>query len=122
MAEMQRGDHGLAETLLREGFRLVRELGDKVVITEALEYLAGLPRARGRAERAACFYGAAEVLRESLKAPLLPSERSFYERHLAVAHGQLDHGAWEEAWREGRYMTLEQAVSYALDEGTEGNR
>jgi tetratricopeptide (TPR) repeat protein len=119
VAEMQRGDHGRAETLLREGLWLARELGDKAIITEALEHLAGVSGARGRAEEAARLYGAAEILRESLKAPLPPSERSFYERHLAVAHGQLDQSAWEEAWREGRYMTLEQAVSYALDEETE---
>ena len=95
-----------------------RELRAKEFITEALEHLAGISGARGHTERAARLYGAAEVLRESLKAPLPPPERSFFERHLAVAYGQLDQGAWEEALAEGRSMTLEQAVAYALGEET----
>jgi hypothetical protein len=29
-------------------------------------------------------------------------------------------GAWEEAWRKGRAMTLDEAVSYALEEEVAG--
>ena len=115
-AEMQRGDHERAETLLREGLGLARDVGDKISLAEGLEYLAGTSGARGRGERAARLYGAAEVLRESLAAPLLPAERPFYERHLVASRSQLDETAWEAAWSEGRAMTMEDAVGYALEE------
>ncbi len=120
MAEMQRGDHGRAETLLREGLGLARELGNKILIVEALEHLAGVSGARGRVERAARLYGAAEVLRESLEAPLPPSERPFYERHLAVARSVSDEAVWDDARKQGRGMTLGDAVHFALHEVTEG--
>jgi DNA-binding NarL/FixJ family response regulator len=39
-----------------------------------------------------------------------------YERRLTVARSQQDEAAWAAAWAEGRTMTLEQAIEYALSE------
>jgi hypothetical protein len=33
-----------------------------------------------------------------------------------TARGQVDEAIWEAAWAEGRAMTLEQAIAYALEE------
>jgi len=37
-----------------------------------------------------------------------------YQRNLALARQQLDEAAFNAAWNEGRAITLEQAVEYAL--------
>jgi DNA-binding NarL/FixJ family response regulator len=37
-----------------------------------------------------------------------------YEGHLTAARSQLDEAAWEAAWAEGRAMSPEQAVEYAI--------
>jgi hypothetical protein len=31
----------------------------------------------------------------------------------------MDEQAWEEAWRKGRVMTLEEAVAYAMEEASD---
>ena len=47
---------------------------------------------------------------------LLHAARLEYDRALAAARAQLDEAAWNAAWAEGRAMTLEQAVTYALED------
>jgi hypothetical protein len=38
------------------------------------------------------------------------------EPYLASGRSQIHEAVWEEAWEVGRTMTLEEAVSYALEE------
>ena len=35
---------------------------------------------------------------------------------MAAARAKIDEAAWNAAWAEGRAMTLEQAIAYALEE------
>ena len=42
--------------------------------------------------------------------------RSDYERDVGVVRDQLDDATWQPAWAEGRVMTLEEAIAYALNE------
>ncbi|HSH77162.1 MAG TPA: hypothetical protein VLA19_01370 [Herpetosiphonaceae bacterium] len=68
----------------------------------------------------ALFFGAAEALLEPSGELLPPAERSKHERHVAIARAQMDEAAWQAAWAEGRAMTLEQAVAYALEDTVGG--
>ena len=43
-------------------------------------------------------------------------DRSLYERTLSATRSQLGDAAFEEAHAEGRAMTFEQAVAYALED------
>jgi hypothetical protein len=61
--------------------------------------------------RAARLHGAAETLRETIGVPLTTMERALYDPAAVRASPEL-----ASAWAEGRAMTLEQAVAYALDE------
>jgi DNA-binding NarL/FixJ family response regulator len=45
-------------------------------------------------------------------------DRSLHRTHLAAARHRLDEEAFEAAWAEGRAMTPEQAIEYALDRPT----
>ncbi len=67
------------------------------------------------AQRAVRLFGAAAALRDTSGETIPPNERRVHERHLAFAQLHLDEAAWQTAWAEGRAMTLEQAVAYALD-------
>ena len=66
-------------------------------------------------QRAARLLGAAEAARDRIRAPLL-GDKVFYDRHLERARDELDQATFDATWGEGRAMTLEQAVEYALVE------
>jgi non-specific serine/threonine protein kinase len=81
--------------------------------------MAGVAALQGEPARASRLWGASEVLREVLGLPLtsLVRDRYDYEGYLAAARAELDEAAFEAAWSEGRAMSPEQAIEYAL--GTE---
>jgi hypothetical protein len=45
----------------------------------------------------------------------VPFERE-RQNSLRAARAELSEGAWEEAWAQGRAMTMDDAVSYALQD------
>jgi predicted ATPase/class 3 adenylate cyclase len=114
------GDHTEAAVLFKEGLVFFQEVGDQVNIAEVLEGFAGVAGAQGEGQKAARLYAAAETLRKTIGAPLLPGDRPRYERQLATARFLVNEEVWEAAWEEGRAMTLEEAVSYALEEEAGG--
>jgi len=111
-----RGDSERARALYAESIRAQREIGAKVTAPENLLGLACVAAARGETERAARLFGASEALPEAMGAPLEPGEIALQEPYLSAARSQLDERSWQEAWAEGRAMTLEDAISYALEE------
>ena len=110
------GDYAAARTLHEESLAIKQELGDKQGIAQSLEAFAGLARAEAQPERAARAWAAAEALREEIGSPLTPNDREEYDRNVAAAREALDAEAFAAAWAEGRAMTLEQAIAYALKE------
>jgi hypothetical protein len=78
-----------------------------------LGYLASA-RNPGRAAR---LFGAAERLREQLGIGLYPYEHDEYEKYVKLSRSQLDEASWNTAWNEGRAMTMEQSIEYALQPG-----
>jgi DNA-binding NarL/FixJ family response regulator len=41
-------------------------------------------------------------------------DRSLYQSQVSAARAELDEAAWQAAWAQGRAMTTEQAIEYAL--------
>jgi predicted ATPase/class 3 adenylate cyclase/Tfp pilus assembly protein PilF len=112
------GDAERAASLYRKGLSLYQQVGDKPGVAECLKELAKVMRMLGQPGRAARLFGAAEALREAIKGFLLPDERASYGRSIAEVCAQLGEVAFATAWAEGRAMTLEQAVLFALDRPT----
>jgi tetratricopeptide (TPR) repeat protein len=110
------GEYGAARALLEESLAIYRELGIKQGIAPNLEGLAALAVAQGQSERAARLYGAAEGLREAIGAPLPPAKRAEHDRSVAAVRTALGEQEFAAAWAEGRTMSIEQAVTYALEE------
>jgi predicted ATPase len=119
-ATLHYGDHEQAAALLLEGLELGRELGDKMTQAECLEGLACVAATRGEAPQTAQLFGVAEVSREAMGVPLPPEEHALREPYMVDARSRLDGSAWENAWEQGRSMSLDEAVSYALEEGEAG--
>ena len=79
--------------------------------------LVGTAGVRGEAKRSVCLFVAAEGLLEAVEAPVydyFEPNRSLYERTKARVRSRLGESAFEEAWKQGKVMTFEQAVKYAL--------
>jgi predicted ATPase/DNA-binding XRE family transcriptional regulator len=115
MLALDEGDDARAKDHLVEGLAVLQEMGERSAIANTLEVFAGLAVRQGHLVRAARIFGAAEVFRETLNAPMLLFQRHFNERGVAALRAQLDESAFTSAWAEGRAMTLEQAVAYALE-------
>jgi predicted ATPase/two-component SAPR family response regulator len=111
----QQGDHDRAEALIKESLALLRELGDKLYTSRGLECLAAVVSVRGDYGRAARLFGAGEALREAMGASVL-FYLVDYDRGVAAARDALGEEAFAATWAEGRAMSAERAIEYALDE------
>jgi tetratricopeptide (TPR) repeat protein len=105
-----------ARTFLKESLNLAEELGDKALTVQNLLELAGIAGALGEALRAARLFGATDESCQVLAAYFVPSERERHDSLRAAARARLSEGAWKEAWAEGSVMTIDAAVSYALED------
>ncbi len=113
---LHQGNHERASEFQKESLSLRRELRDRGGIAECLEGFSGIAAAQNYPPRAARLWSAAEAVRETIGAPPPPGHRSLYETYLAAARARTDQTAWEAARSEGRTMTLDEAVAYALSE------
>ncbi len=114
----QRGNYPHMYALLAASLRVQRELGNKQGIAECLAGLGGWATAAQRPMRAARLFGATDALITTDGVPLAPADHAEHARDLAAVRSQLDEAAWQTAWAEGRAMSLEQAIAYALEETT----
>jgi DNA-binding CsgD family transcriptional regulator len=108
------GEPQRAKAQFEESFTLSKELGDKATIVASLEGLACVAGANGEALRAARLFGAAEALMEATSYGYSPQESAMVEPYRARARSRLGEAGWEEALSEGRMMSMEAAIGYAL--------
>jgi len=111
---LHQGDHERAGTLYRESLVPIREMGDKSSLARCLEGLAGVACAQGHYEQAARILGAAEALRETTGVQRAPLWQADYDQCMGSTRAVLGEPAFAAAWAEGRAMTPEQAIEYAL--------
>ena len=112
--ECEQGNHPLAEARLRESVTMSLELADRNGIAQGLECLAKVAVGTDAPARAARLWGTAERVREEIGQAMLLNHRPSYNRAVAAARTALGDDAFALAWREGREMTLEEAVRHAL--------
>ena len=107
-----RAEYQSARSLIDESLVIRQELRDERGIAYALEGFAWLAGAQGQARLAALLFGAANALRQSLRAPLPPADHP-YDPPISAARTELGDDAFSAAWAEGRAMTLDEAVREA---------
>jgi predicted ATPase/DNA-binding SARP family transcriptional activator/DNA-binding CsgD family transcriptional regulator len=122
MAAQAEGDHERARVLLQEGVVLAAEAGNETNVAYCLEGLAAAAALEDRVERAAGLWGSAEALLEKIEvaAYIYAPDRSVYQDQVSAARARLDEAAWQAAWAEGRAVTPERAIEYALSKEVEG--
>jgi tetratricopeptide (TPR) repeat protein len=118
---LARGDHATATGMLKEGVTLASQVGPRGGLAYLLEGLAAVAEARDEAGRSARLFGAIEGLLQAVETPLYKhhTPRRFLrplDYIAATARSWLGEEAFETARAEGRAMTFEQAVRYALED------
>jgi predicted ATPase/DNA-binding SARP family transcriptional activator len=114
------GDNERAMAIARERLALVQNIGNKENIIQCLEDIAATAAMQSLTTYAARLWGAVEHVGAVFRHPrVLAARRALIERIVADARRSVDEAVWAAAWAEGRAMTLEQAVAYALDARSE---
>jgi predicted ATPase/class 3 adenylate cyclase len=111
VAELDQGEREVSDAL-----RLFHASGDVAGITLALDDIASVAVAHGDLPRAARLWGAARALSSAggiVLADLVDSQFEMYER--PNARSVMDPEELERYAREGRAMSVDEAVAYALD-------
>jgi non-specific serine/threonine protein kinase len=110
------GDHATAANRLSESLRMFWDQGNQPGIVDALSYLAPIIAALTTPDGAVRIWGVIERISETIGAPRAPFDRLRIEREISGARAALsDADAFDRAWQEGRAMTIEQAIQFALE-------
>ncbi len=121
--ELEQGNYAQSRINLVESVTNLWNMDERWRILPALELFAFLMEAE-RQElpdgydgllQSARLFGAVEALHESLSIGTTLFEQQFIERGIANLRAQLDETTMAVAWAEGRAMTLEQAIAFALE-------
>ena len=117
---LRRGDDRQAAAYFAESLTIYQGATARGILTECVDGLARVASAQRRHERAARLFGAAERSLAALGGPLpMWADVSERGRYLARTRAVLGDDAFGAAFDDGRAMTLEQAVDYALTGASE---
>lgn len=111
----RQGDQAAARSLLTEGLRISQHAGDMRLLVTNLGGLAGVWGALGDRERAARLFGAADRMRDEIQYQLEGIDRAEYDRDISFVRAAMSSESFETALAQGRVLTLEQAIEYALE-------
>jgi len=111
------GDADRAAALFGEGLTLGQAMGDKETVAFCLEGCAHVAVAQGQPGRATRLLGAADALRAAIGVPIPPTDQAGYDRAVIAARKILGDDAFAAAWAAGAALSLEQAITLALEVG-----
>jgi predicted ATPase/class 3 adenylate cyclase len=112
---MREGNWNRAIARLSESVEVRREIGDQSGSAWCLERLAEIALARGLPEKAVRLFAAGAALRASIHSVIDPVDQPEYESRIISLRAELGEERFVATWDEGRVLTLEQAVAYALE-------
>jgi hypothetical protein len=112
--ERRQGHLTQAKPLYRETIQEWQRIGHRAAIAHELECFAFIAKAQEQDEHAARLFGAAEALRETINISMTAFERMEYDREISDLRANMDEAIFAKAWAEGRDMTMEQAIAFAL--------
>jgi hypothetical protein len=112
--ERYEGHYEKALSMYRQTILEWQRLGHRAAIAHQLECFAQIAKVQEQAERAARLYGAAQALRDKIEIQMTAVEREEYDREVADLRANIDEKAFTLLWAEGRAMSMDQAIAYAL--------
>ncbi len=116
VAHLLDGHPEIGEQHIAEALRTFVELGDDDGVAESLEALAGVAASKDEAVRTLRLASAAHALRQRAGIPPVEIDHQRVDRWVAQASAGLTADDTARAHDEGRQMTTDQAVRYALEE------
>jgi len=112
--EVLEGNIAEAVPLLRESLEIAYRRGDRYLAPYELVWLGRVALAEGNPVRGATLFAAARAQFDATGLAMDPDEGPEYEKGLAAIRGALDEKAFSAAWAEGKSMSLDLAVAFAL--------
>jgi tetratricopeptide (TPR) repeat protein len=116
LVALHESDREDAVVRFRQSLALARQAGAKPTIAEAIYGLAAVAAIDGDAERSARLWGAADAIRQSTGSPLSADAQFIVARYLKSARATLGGDVHQTARAEGGSMTLDEALTYALEQ------
>ena len=113
-AALARLDIEGAGNLAQETLTAFAKHKERQGIADSLEILAAVAAARSDSDRAATLSGAAAAIRETIASRPAPYELAIIARFTEPAEKKAGDKRWRRAWEEGRVLSAEAAVAYAL--------
>jgi tetratricopeptide (TPR) repeat protein len=111
---LQQDDYPEALQYFNEFFVTARTVNGKKNAPELFIGLAAVAAGTNQPERAAKLFGAAQEMFAATGDRILPFDRAEFDRHIRIAQDQLGDAAFEALVTEGRQMTTDQAIAFAL--------
>jgi predicted ATPase len=108
-----------AASLYADSLRVRAPAKNKWVVFQSLEGLACVALVRGQYKRAAILFGAAKPIQEALRSKRDSDYQVEVDQSLDHTRTSLGENAFAAAFDEGRAMTLEQAIEYALQDASD---
>ena len=103
-----------AEELFRKSMETLKVLDGRNDIAECLEGFAGVAALINQPQRGARLLAAAQAQRDVIGIPVARYQQVRYQHIVESVTNQLDLQAFEHYRAEGRMMSLEEAIEYAL--------
>jgi hypothetical protein len=113
--ERYEGQHEQAKAAYKETIVEWKRIGHRAAIAHQLECFGSVAKVEEQGQRAARLFGAAEALREKIDIPMTAMEHMEYEREISDLKAGMDEKVFTSAWAEGRALTMDQAIDFALD-------
>ncbi len=111
------GDYPQAVALFGKSLILSQEVGDTLLTAACISGLAGEAQTMGYPKRAARLFGAAQALFDAGGNRFFAlADQIERQRNLTAIRAQLDEATFQSAWAEGKAMTMDQAIEFAMDE------
>ena len=108
------GDINQARQIYTKTLTNWQDLGNRAAMAHQQECFGFLALADEEPHRAIQLFGAAEALRERINSSMTDYEQVEYNEAIARLHTMLTPTQFNSLWAEGRSMTLEQAIQFAL--------
>ncbi len=110
------GDIKEANKIYAETLRSWQDLGNRAAVAHQLECFGFLATHIEEPQRAIKLFAAARALRERIQSLMTDEERVEYDQAFEQVRSMLTETEFESLWDEGRSMTMEQAIEFALNE------
>jgi len=113
---LREGDISQAREKFDDSLRYMAKVKNVTGIIFSIEGLASLNVNQGKPARAARLFAWADVMREKISNHRPPVEQAHVNKDIAACIAKMGEAAFSVAYEEGKKMSLDEAVAYALQE------